>query len=155
MQLPASAQRVRLLLYCNGSLESSHTTIETVPKKVAKICFAKEPVNSANIFLFHKTTQRKLYEETLASAKDVDEVILWNERGEVTEGCSTNLVIEKQGRLVTPVLSCGLLPGTYRDYLLKKGVIKEEVVTKDDLCNSTRIFLINAVRKWRRAEFAN
>ncbi len=154
-KLPASPQRIRLLLDRDGKLETSYVPMDSSPKSVATICFAKQAVSSANILLFHKTTQRKLYEQNQADAPGgVDEVVLWNERGEVTEGCITNLVIEKQGRLVTPALSCGLLPGTYRDYLLKKGVIEEAIVTKEDLRTSPRIFLINAVRKWRRANLA-
>ncbi|NIQ10382.1 MAG: hypothetical protein GWO23_12295, partial [Gammaproteobacteria bacterium] len=61
----------------------------SAPKKVAKICFANDAVNSANIFLFHKTTQRKLYEQILSETTNADEVILWNEHDEVTEGCTT------------------------------------------------------------------
>ncbi len=151
-KLPVSPQRVRLLLYPDGRLESGYASIESTPKKTANICFAKEAVNSASTLLFHKTTLRNLYERSLAEAAEVDDVILWNEHGEVTEGCTTNLVVEKNGRLITPSLTCGLLPGTYRDYLLKKGVISEEVITKEELEQSATIYLINAVRKWRRAE---
>ena len=101
--------------------------------------------------LYHKTTHRDLYEAHMAEAADADEVVLWNERGEVTECCTANLVVEKNGRLVTPPLASGLLPGTYRGFLLQRGILTEEVLTRDDLYESPRIYLINAVRKWRRA----
>jgi para-aminobenzoate synthetase/4-amino-4-deoxychorismate lyase len=92
-----------------------------------------------------------MYEIRLAEAEEVDEVVLWNERGEVTECCTANLVVCISGKLVTPPVNCGLLAGTYRDFLLKRGILTEQILTPDDLLNTSRIFLINAVRKWRRA----
>jgi para-aminobenzoate synthetase/4-amino-4-deoxychorismate lyase len=78
-------------------------------------------------------------------------VVLWNEREEITECCSANLVLELSGELMTPPVSSGLLPGTYREYLLSRGVLTERVLTIDDLRNCSQIYLINAVRKWRHA----
>jgi para-aminobenzoate synthetase/4-amino-4-deoxychorismate lyase len=118
-----------------------------------KIRLASQPVDSQNILLYHKTTQRQIYENSLAEAKDADEVVLWNERGEVTECCTANLVVEQSGRLLTPPVTSGLLPGTYRDFLLKRDILTEQILTPDDLRNSSRIYMINAVRKWRRAVF--
>ncbi len=148
---PKAPQRVRLLLHNDGQMEVTFTTIAPTTPSPLKICLAAEPIDSNNVLLYHKTTQRQLYEESLAKAEDADEVVLWNERGEVTECCTANLVLDLSGELVTPPLSSGLLPGTYRDFLLKRGTLKEQVLSLDDLRNSSRIYLINAVRKWRRA----
>ena len=41
----------------------------------------------------------------------------------MTEGTVHNLVIDKDGRLVTPPLNSGLLPGTLRQELLARGVL--------------------------------
>ena len=77
--------------------------------------------------------------------------ILYNEAGEVTESCIANVVILRNGRLVTPPLSCGLLNGTYRAELLERGEIHEERVSIPELKQAEKIFLINSVRKWREA----
>lgn len=58
----------------------------------------------------------------------------------------------KNGALVTPPVTCGLLPGTYRAFLVRRGVIGEAVISREDLQRSPRIYLVNAVRKWRKAE---
>jgi para-aminobenzoate synthetase/4-amino-4-deoxychorismate lyase len=149
---PATPQRVRLLMHKDGLLESSR---ETLPANTTstplKICLAAEPVHTGDIRLYHKTTRRQLYEHYLAEAKNVDEVVLWNERGEITECCTANLVVEHAGEFLTPPICSGLLPGTYREYLLSRGILKEQALTVNDLQNSTRIYLINAVRKWRKA----
>ncbi len=152
---PSTPQRVRLLLHINGHMETTFTAIHPTPTSPLKIHLASQPVDSQNILLYHKTTQRQLYENYLAEAKGADEVVLWNERGEVTECCTANLVVEISGKLLTPPVNCGLLPGTYREFLLQRGILTEQVLTVGDLRKSSRIYLINAVRKWRRQYFVN
>ena len=148
---PERPQRVRLLLHKDGFLESTYVPLEATTSVPIKIRLAADPVNTENVLLYHKTTRRQLYERCLAEAKDADEVVLWNEREEITECCTANLVLELSGELTTPPVSSGLLPGTYREYLLSRGVLTERVLTIDDLRNCSQIYLINAVRKWRQA----
>lgn len=150
---PATPQKVRLLLHKNGLLESTSEALAATAASPLKIRLAINSVDSREILLYHKTTRRQLYESRLAEVKEADEVILWNERGEITECCTANLVVEIAGQLLTPPVNSGLLPGTYREYLVSRGVLTEGVLTADDLSKSSRIYLINAVRKWRRAEF--
>ena len=148
----STPQRVRLLLHADGLLEATSLAMETTSSRLLKLRFARSPVDSRDPQLFHKTTRRGIYDTALDEAGAADEVILWNERGDVTECCTANLVIEKDGVLVTPSMTCGLLPGTYRAFLVRRGVIKEAVISREDLQKSPRIYLINAVRKWRKAE---
>ena len=148
---PERPQRVRLLLHKDGFLESTYVPLAATTSVPIKIRLAADPVNTENVLLYHKTTRRQLYERCLAEAKDADEVVLWNEREEITECCTANLVLELSGELTTPPVSSGLLPGTYREYLLLRGVLTERVLTIDDLRNCSQIYLINAVRKWRQA----
>ena len=82
---------------------------------------------------------------------DVDETLLWNERGEVTEGITTNLVVAIDGRRVTPPVSAGLLAGTYRAELLANGLISEAPIMSSDLRRAERLWLINSVQEWREA----
>jgi para-aminobenzoate synthetase/4-amino-4-deoxychorismate lyase len=70
----------------------------------------------------------------------------------VTESTIANLVIRKDGRLVTPPVDCGLLAGTFRGYLLKAGEIEESIISVDDLKAADAVYLINSVRKWQRVE---
>ena len=142
----------QLLLHSDGRLEGTFLPIDMAPPNLLKLSFARHAVDSRNILLFHKTTRREIYEKALSEAGDADEVVLWNERGEITECCTANLVIEKNGELITPAVTCGLLQGTYRHDLLRRGIIREEVINRQELSKSARIYLVNAVRKWRRAE---
>jgi para-aminobenzoate synthetase/4-amino-4-deoxychorismate lyase len=112
---------------------------------------AKEPVDSQDIFLFHKTTHREVYEKAKADFPDCDDVILWNERGEVTESAICNIVIRKGGVLITPPVECSLLAGTFREYLLNTRQVKEGIITLEDLLAAEEVFLVNSVRKWQKA----
>jgi len=149
--LKKTPYRIRLLVSKDGAFEVQAIPQESGEGTASTIALAKAPVDSQNIFLFHKTTHRTMHEQAKADFPDVDEVILWNERGEVTEGCIANVVIRKGDRLVTPPVDCGLLAGTFREHLLKTGEIEEGVILVDALKTADEIFLINSVRKWRRA----
>ncbi|HEX5875566.1 MAG TPA: aminotransferase class IV, partial [Pyrinomonadaceae bacterium] len=106
---------------------------------------ATEPVDSSDRFLYHKTTRRDFY------GGDED-VIYWNERGEITESSIANVVVRIGDQLFTPPVNSGLLAGTFRNELLIRGEIAERVITIDDFRSANEIFLINSVRKWMRAE---
>ncbi|MCL4691043.1 MAG: aminodeoxychorismate synthase component I [Candidatus Hydrogenedentes bacterium] len=143
--------KVRLLVDRDGCYR-----IESAPAPVAesvRVGLARTPVNSIDIFLFHKTTHRTAYETARASRPDCDEVLLWNERGEITESTAANVVVELDGRMVTPPVSCGLLAGTFRAELLARGEIAEGVITVDDLARCSAIHLVNSVRLWIPVDF--
>lgn len=74
-------------------------------------------------------------------------MLLWNERGEVTETTIANIVAEIDGIRLTPPVSSGLLPGVFRSHLLANGEIVEAVLRRDDLNRATKLWTINSVRK--------
>ena len=78
-------------------------------------------------------------------------MLLWNERGEVTETCVANLAGRIDGEWVTPPLSCGLLNGTYRSWLLDEGVLRERVITREMLSGAGGLQVFNSVRRIRQA----
>jgi para-aminobenzoate synthetase/4-amino-4-deoxychorismate lyase len=113
------------------------------------VCLARSPVDATNSFLYHKTTNRRVYEQALAGCPGYADCILWNEKGEITESCIANIVVEMDGGLYTPPIQCGLLPGTYRAYLVEQGKVRERVIRKEDLAKSPHIYLVNSVRRER------
>lgn len=145
--------RVKLVLARDGGVTGEFSPLglgQDVPP--VRVMLARAPVDSQNRFLYHKTTHRVVYERALASASDVDDVILWNERGEVTESTIANVVVELDGALYTPPVSCGLLNGTFRTRLLLERRVSERVITTDELVRARKIFLVNSLRLWRTAE---
>jgi para-aminobenzoate synthetase/4-amino-4-deoxychorismate lyase len=142
-----SKQRIRLLLERSGNFN-----IECVPfepsQTTVRARLAKRQVDSNNILLFHKTTQRAIYENARTDFPDCDDVLLHNERGELTEFTIGNLVVELDEVLITPPLACGLLAGTFRAHLLETGRVVERVVPIERLKDCQRIFRVNSVRGW-------
>jgi para-aminobenzoate synthetase/4-amino-4-deoxychorismate lyase len=143
--------KVRVLLARNGdiSLEAA-PVFRDPPGAPLPVTLAGAKVDSSDRFLYHKTTNRPCYTGELALYPGCCDVIFRNERDEVTEGANHNLVARLGGRLVTPPVACGLLPGVFREELLARGEIEERVITQKELIAAEEIYLINSVRKWRR-----
>lgn len=138
---------LRLTVDRSGAWSVTHRLLpEPSPCRVA---MAQSAVDARDPFLFHKTTRRDVYDRARMQVCGVDDVLLWNEEGEVTESTIANLVVELDGELITPPLSSGLLPGVMRAHLLRDGRIREGVVRREDLPRCTRLWLINSVRGWR------
>jgi para-aminobenzoate synthetase/4-amino-4-deoxychorismate lyase len=147
--------RVRLLLGRRGHIHVEATPIERQPgRHVVRVAIDDRPVDSSNPFLYHKTTNRSLYAESAARHPGFDDVILFNERGELTESCLANLVVQLGGKRYTPPVSCGLLPGIYRGFLLGRRRIAERILLPSDLKHADSIWLINSVREWIPAMMA-
>lgn len=144
---PAGCWRLRLLLDPEGGVATTCSAHEDHASRVWRVAFAASPVDSGNEMLRHKTTNRRAY-DTARHGMDTDDVILWNERGEMTESTIANVVAEIDEVRVTPPVSCGLLPGVYRGELLDRGEIRERVITKDELTRASRLWLINSLRGW-------
>ena len=140
--------RVRLLLRRDGAVSITATPMpHPRPRSPWPVVIAPQRVNSADTLLRHKTTRRAIFDAALEHAKErgAREALLLNERGEVTEGAFTNVFLLRGGRLFTPPQSCGLLPGTLRAALLRKGWVEEAELTPDDLRDG-RLFVGNSVR---------
>ena len=146
---PPERFRVRLTLTRTGEVALTSAAL-TPSTESLRTAVARDPVCSDDVFLCHKTTHRQVYDEQRAIHGDCDEVLLHNERGEVTEGTVGNLVVVSGGRRWTPPRDCGLLPGTYRGELLEKAEIEERVISVDELFAADELFLINSVRRWTR-----
>jgi para-aminobenzoate synthetase / 4-amino-4-deoxychorismate lyase len=142
--------KVRLLLANDGEVKIDVSQVES-PNPALRVGLAREPVDSANRFLFHKTTNRAMYDQALKQRPDCDDVVLWNERDEITESSVANIVVPIDGRLYTPPQCSGLLAGTFRAQLLQERKIEERVIQTEELRKIKRCFLINSVRKWQEA----
>ena len=145
------AQRVRLLLHRDGRVELQAQPLDASIPVPLRVGLAPWAVASGDAFLYHKTTRREVYDRARELRPDCDDVLLYNERNELTESCMANVVVMRDGQGVTPPVSCGLLNGTYRAFLIERGEIREGVVRLDELPRAERLFLINSVRQWMPA----
>jgi len=142
--------KVRLLVDREGMCRLDCQPLK--PPDRIRIALARDPIDKEDLFLYHKTTHRLVYDRAKSLRPDADDVLLWNNCGEITETTVGNIVFELDGTLVTPPVGCGLLPGTMRADLLEKGAIEERVIHKQDISRAGSIYLINSVRKWAPAD---
>jgi len=152
---PGAAFKVRLLLGSDGGISISNQKLGNLPSS-GKVCLSRIRTSSPDIFLLHKTTRRRLYDEEHSAAlrNGYDDVLFLNERGEVTEGAISNIFLEERGHLCTPPVSCGLLPGVHREHVLGStaGAV-ERILTPADLLAAERLFICNAVQGMREVKF--
>ncbi len=150
--------RVRLLLHHDGkacitSIMLGHDFQPMIEPSVKsgllpKVVFSDILTDPDNLYLYHKTTQRQLYldERKLVMEEGFYEVLFVNRDEEVTEGSISNVFIVTGGRLLTPPVSCGLLDGTFRRFLVAQGVAVEQVLDKDDVLQAEAVYVGNSVR---------
>ena len=141
---------VRLTLARDGALSTDVRDLPPAKERV-RVSLDDEPVDPSDPWLFHKTTRRAPYERRRERRPDVDDVVLVNDRGEVTESTIANLAVRLEGAWVTPPIDAGLLPGTYRTVLLREGRLIERPVTVDELRGAGELALVSSVRGWRPA----
>ena len=146
--------RIRLLLGADGE-PAIASSVMANEQFSGEITLSPIPTCSTDRFLRHKTTRREFYDQQYAEARanGFDEVIFTNEKGELTEGAISNIFIEQDGRMLTPPLSCGVLPGIFRRHLLDSyATAREKILTADDLNAATTIYLCNSVRGLRKVK---
>jgi len=151
---PCKQYRVRLLLDSNGRVTVENQEYRQ-SRWVGYIKLSEKRTSSSDIFFRHKTTQRDLYDREYTEARAIgfDEVLFVNERDEVTEGAISNIFIRKSGKLYTPPLACGVLPGIFRRVLLERCRHAHEKILKiSDLKSADAVFLCNSIRGVRQVK---
>ncbi len=147
------SQKVRVQLSQAGVISIEAIPISKIPlPDTLNVKLAEQPVDSSDVFLYHKTTHRGVYDAAINSQPNCDDVLLWNEQGLLTESTKANLVCQFDDGLFTPSVTSGLLAGTYREQLLEEGMIQERTIKVDELWECGEIFLINSVRRWMKVE---
>jgi para-aminobenzoate synthetase/4-amino-4-deoxychorismate lyase len=150
--LPPRPLRIRLLLSRNGRSVVEVSPLPNVQEEPVRLEIDTEPVDPSDVFLFHKTTRRRVYTDAKDRHPDADDVLLTNDRGEITESTIANVAVRFDDGWLTPALDCGLLPGIGRAIEIEEGRVKEARIAIEDLRSAGQIALISSVRGWRTAE---
>ncbi len=109
--------------------------------------FAEGRRNEHSPLTFHKTLNYAdcILERRRAAAGGFDEAVFLNGRGEVCEGCASNIFFVREGRIFTPELSCGLLPGIVREVLMERCSVIETRILAEALGEFEECFLTNSL----------
>ena len=144
----AVPHRVRVLLHRNGTVDVDAAPLEEL-NPMPMIGLSDVPMRSDNRFLFHKTTFRDIYEQQLrlAQQRGLFDVVFRNEKGEITEGARSNIILRFGDRFFTPPIEAGLLPGVCRSWLMSgRTPLEEKNLYADDLYSADEVFVCNALR---------
>lgn len=145
-------RRVRVELARDGSTTLAAPPLAPLPDRPLAVGFATDPVDAGDPFLAHKSTKRTRWDTASLEATrlGLDDLIFENRDGFLTESTRANLFVEKDGRLLTPALRHGLLPGVLRAELIAEGHAVEADLRRDDF-DGARVFLGNSLRGLRPA----
>ena len=132
--------RLRISLSKSGEIELSRQILTPFSPSFckAKLCLQEADLNQS--FTYFKTTHRPHL------SLGEQEIIYHNVAGELLETSIGNLVLKINGKLYTPPINLGILPGIYRQHLLETGQAEEKVLTVPDLGQAETIYGSNAVR---------
>ncbi len=136
--------RLRLILFPDGRYELERTSLPA--SNPCRLTLSLTRVNSRDPFLYHKTTRRGPYDDARMNCDANSDVVLVNERGEVTETTIANIAVFRDRKWVTPPVRCGLLPGVMRTELMARGEIVEGVIAATELRLGQTIRCFNALR---------
>ena len=147
----AEPARVRVRLGRTGRV-----SVDVAPPPAAStgpvmLAIDDDPVDSASVWLAHKTSCREVYDLRAGRHPEADDVVLTNERGEVTETTIANLAVRIDGRWWTPPISSGCLPGVERQRLLELGRLHERDLRPADLRRAADLAVMSSLRGWRPA----
>ncbi|MFT3733931.1 MAG: aminodeoxychorismate synthase component I [Rhodocyclaceae bacterium] len=146
-QLRHGSYRMRLTLARDGRCEVTSTALDPLPP-VLTVGIASRRLDPDDPRLQHKTTARRFYDTALqrAIAAGHFDLLFFNTRGELCEGARSNVFIERNGELLTPPLTSGLLPGVLRAQLIAEGRARETVLTRQELDTADKVFVGSALR---------
>jgi para-aminobenzoate synthetase / 4-amino-4-deoxychorismate lyase len=137
---------IRIALDAQGDITINHRPI-TQPPSDLRIQISSTTVDSNDVFLYHKTTNRTLYNNARAAGlkQGFFETIFVNQRNHVTEGCITNIFYRIGDVWYTPPLTDGLLPGIWRNQFMLETNATEKSITPEKLKTADQIIIGNSV----------
>ena len=120
------------------------------PQKIAngcKLTLSEVRKSQSSIIIRHKTSNYAENYFLLQSAIEsgFDDVVFLNSKDEITETSKCNLFFVKDETLFTPNISCGLLPGIIRQWVIENSQkCVEGNFNLEDLLNADEIFVCNS-----------
>lgn len=112
-----------------------------------KLKLSKVKRNSTSLLTYIKSINyiENIMENQKAKEEGYNEVIFLNENGFVTEGSTSNIFMVKNGIIYTPKVSCGLLNGILRGFIIENLKVIEKEITLKELLESDEIFITNSL----------
>ena len=134
---------VRLLLSKSGAMAIQLKPYDDPEELPVRVAVRPLPVHPSDFRLRYKTTDRRFLDLARQTEGEY-ETIFVDPDGQLTEGSRTSIFVERNGKLLTPPLSRGLMPGILRAILIEEGKAEEAELSPADLEGG--FFVGNVVR---------
>ncbi|MDO4337933.1 MAG: aminotransferase class IV [Eubacteriales bacterium] len=120
------------------------------PDKIQKgfrLVYSSVYRNETSPLVRHKTMNYGdcILEKRRAASLNADEQIFLNSKGEICEGTTTNIFFVRNGKIYTPPVSCGLLPGVMRRFVMENFNVTECILKKEDILQMEECFVTNSL----------
>ncbi|WP_320950049.1 MULTISPECIES: aminotransferase class IV [Fusobacterium] len=128
-------------------LKREYTYTEKDYQRALSLNISKVRRNESSIFTFHKTLNYgdNILEKRKSKKLGYDEPIFLNSKNQITEGAASNIFMVVEDKIYTPKLSCGLLNGIVRQYIISNYNVIEKEIDIEFLNNADEIFLTNSL----------
>ena len=128
-------------------LKREYTYTEKDYQKGFSLNISEVRRNESSIFTFHKTLNYgdNILEKRKSKKLGYDEPIFLNSKNQITEGATSNIFVVVRDKIYTPKLSCGLLNGIVRQYIISNYDVTESEIDLEFLNNADEIFLTNSL----------
>jgi para-aminobenzoate synthetase/4-amino-4-deoxychorismate lyase len=134
---------VRLLLSRTGAMAIQVKPYEDPEELPVSVAVRPLPVDPSDFRLRYKTTDRRFLDQARQGERAYETIFI-DPDGQLTEGSRTNIFVDRGGKLLTPPLTRGIMPGILRAKLIEEGRAEEGDLTPDDLRQG--FFIGNIVR---------
>ena len=128
------------------SLRANHYTPEKYEKGFF-IDISAVKRNETSPLVYHKTMNYGdfILEKRRSGKAGMDERIFLNTKGQICEGTVSNIFFVRDGRIYTPAIDSGLLPGTVRGYICESEAVTQTVIFPDELSSYQECFVTNSL----------
>lgn len=109
--------------------------------------FSQVRRNETSPLVYHKTMNYGdcILEKRAATKDGMNERIFLNTKGEIAEGCVSNIFVVRKGEVLTPEYACGLLPGIMRAFVMRTVPVTETRLYPEDLADCEECFVTNSL----------
>ncbi len=119
---------------------------------LALVSVRRNPIEALNPAMKASNLLNNALAAREAMAKGALEALMLNTRGEVAECAGSNVFIVKQGVLLTPPLSCGILEGITRAITLELAAalslrLEERVISVEGVRSADEVFITSSLKE--------
>ena len=139
--------RLRITVLSSGDRTLTYREL-TPYEKFATLKSYPYPINESSVLAGKKSLSYGENAHALrwAQANGVDDVVMYSTKGLVSESAVANIMWESGGKMWTPALSAGCLPGIVREILIEKFDLAEMDGVRATLLAADAIYLLSSTR---------